>query len=541
MGHSVEHRQPSQIPNTCYVVGSGPAGIACAQALLDRGRTVQLLDAGITLEKERLAVVENLRKLPPEDWGAAELAEYQAGMNPDVGGVPLKLVYGSDFAYRDADQHLGTDYHYVGLRPSFAQGGLSNVWGAAMLPYLDQDIRAWPFGTNVLAPHYESALRITGLAACEDSLADLFPLYTNQFTELRPSRQAQQLLDRMQRNSRRLSEAGIYFGRSRLAVRGRPSGEAGGCVYCRLCMYGCPYGHIYCSSDTLKRLQEQPRFTYRSGIVVKSVNENGSGVTISGYDRTTRAPLLWHGKRVFLAAGAIPTTAILLRSLACHGRTAWLKDSQYFLIPLVLRRRVPGAMREQLHSLSQVFLEMTATQGDDRTVHVQIYSHSDLIGQAVIKSFRGLATPLGFLARNVQERLLVAQGFLHSDHSAKIAVMLDGQDRLQLKADLSADTKPFIRKVVKKLLRHAWQMGALPLPILLKTAEPGRSFHAGGSFPMALDPHGFETDLLGRVPGWQRIHSVDATIFPSIPGTTITLSVMANAHRIGWEAASLDS
>jgi hypothetical protein len=31
---------------------------------------------------------------------------------------------------------------------------------------------------------------------------------------------------------------------------------------------------------------------------------------------------------------------------------------------------------------------------------------------------------------------------------------------------------------------------------------------------------------------------VDATIFPSIPATTITLSVMANAHRIGWEAAA---
>jgi hypothetical protein len=60
---------------------------------------------------------------------------------------------------------------------------------------------------------------------------------------------------------------------------------------------------------------------------------------------------------------------------------------------------------------------------------------------------------------------------------------------------------------------------------------------AGGSFPMSAVPRGFQTDVLGRLPGWERVHAVDATVFPSIPATTITLSAMANAHWIGWEAA----
>jgi hypothetical protein len=77
----------------------------------------------------------------------------------------------------------------------------------------------------------------------------------------------------------------------------------------------------------------------------------------------------------------------------------------------------------------------------------------------------------------------------------------------------------------------------MPLPVMLKVAEPGRSFHSGGSFPMSTEPRGFQTDLLGRPPGWERIHAVDATVFPSIPATTITFSAMANAHRIGSEAA----
>jgi hypothetical protein len=57
-----------------------------------------MLDGGLTLETERLGLVEKLKRTPPADWIPADLAAYQAGMNPDVGGVPLKLVYGSDFA-----------------------------------------------------------------------------------------------------------------------------------------------------------------------------------------------------------------------------------------------------------------------------------------------------------------------------------------------------------------------------------------------------------------------------------------------------------
>ena len=57
---------------------------------------------------------------------------------------------------------------------------------------------------------------------------------------------------------------------------------------------------------------------------------------------------------------------------------------------------------------------------------------------------------------------------------------------------------------------------------------------------MREKPGAFESDCLGRPHGWTRVHAVDATVLPSVPATTITFSVMANAHRIGWEAAAPD-
>jgi choline dehydrogenase-like flavoprotein len=504
-----------------------------------------MLDAGLTLEPDRVGLVEKLKHSQPEEWTPADLAAYQAGMNPDVGGVPLKLVYGSDFAYREADEHLGAHYDNVGLRPSLAKGGLSNVWGAAMMPFLAGDLDEWPFKPSTLAPHYAAVLELTGLAACQDGLETLFPLYTNKFTELRPSRQSQQLLERMERNREALARAGIRFGRSRLAVRGNLPSVDGGCAYCRLCMYGCPYGYIYSSADTVARMLDNPSFSYQAGVIIDQVRESAQGAEVLGYDWATRRPLAWQGSRAFLAAGAIATTRILLHSLGAYEQTAWLKDSQYFLVPLVLLHKVRGATREWLHALSQVFLELSEPRGRDTTVHIQIYSNNDLISKAVAGTFGPLQRPLGFLVQDFQERLLVAQGFIHSRHSSRIAFCLrkdqgTGKERLELRAELNPAARGRVRRLVFRLCKQARRLGAMPLPLMLKIAEPGRSFHSGGSFPMSTEPRGFQTDLLGRLPGWKRVHAVDATVFPSIPATTITFSAMANAHRIGWEAARLE-
>ena len=72
---------------------------------------------------------------------------------------------------------------------------------------------------------------------------------------------------------------------------------------------------------------------------------------------------------------------------------------------------------------------------------------------------------------------------------------------------------------------------------MLQVWEPGRGFHTGGGFRMRDRPTGLESDLLGRPAGLQRVHLVDASVFPSMPAITIMLTVMANAQRIAavWE------
>jgi len=81
-------------------------------------------------------------------------------------------------------------------------------------------------------------------------------------------------------------------------------------------------------------------------------------------------------------------------------------------------------------------------------------------------------------------------------------------------------------------------MRAIPMTPAMRVGKPGRGFHTGGTFPMRARPRRLETDTAGRPHGFSRLHVVDASVFPTLPATTITLSVMANAHRIGTEAVA---
>ena len=50
------------------VLGSGPAGVACASALLEAGEKVTMLDAGLELEPSRRSQLVNLQSMSSISW-----------------------------------------------------------------------------------------------------------------------------------------------------------------------------------------------------------------------------------------------------------------------------------------------------------------------------------------------------------------------------------------------------------------------------------------------------------------------------------------
>ena len=515
-----------------FVIGSGPAGVSCAAALLARGEEVTMLDAGITLEPAAQAALDAMGGQERTDWDTDVLADWrrmEAGS-----GVPRKLSYGSGFAYRRAGEFPPLRAERADFSPSFALGGLSNVWGAAVLPYRQDDMDAWPIRRDALAPYYSRVLELMPFAAQIDGLSAAFPLYTDRFLAHDASSQAERLLSALERHRDGLARDGITFGRARLAVRSR-SDSGHDCVYCGMCMFGCPYGLIYNSAQTLAELRRDPNFHYIGGQVVERVEESAEGVAVHARPLEGGGVTTYEATRVFLGCGPIPTTKILMESLGIDERI--IRDSQYFLAPL-LQLRGSGAMTEDLHTLAQLFIEVNDPGVSECTVHLQIYTYNEFYEGELRRRF-GRFYPL-IPSGAILSRMLVLQGFLHSDDSVRVRIRRkDGA--LHLKAGGDRRARRVIGRVMRKLMRNAARLGVAPLLPLLNIEAPGKSFHSGGTFPMRARPGPGECDTLGRPYGLKRVHAIDSTTFPSIPATTITLSIMANAYRIGCEYDRTDA
>lgn len=509
-----------------YVIGSGPAGISAAVALLERGFKVTMLDVGLTLESEREALV-NKRSESTEFKEMVKL-----GSQPTSKGVPEKKVYGSTFHFDGVEKHQPKENHPdVILKASYAKAGLSNVWGAAVLPYTDQDISSWPISSEELTPHYKAVHGFMPLSADKDDLIEHFPIHAKSFDSLRRSSQMEELSKDLNRGKQELKRKGFIFGSSRLAVKAKS------CTYCGLCLYGCPHSIIYSTATTLSELVKDENFSYQPGWVVKNIEKTGDKVLLHCRDFKEESYKVFDAERVFLAAGAYPTTSLILNSLREYGQTRVLKTNQHFLLPLLRLRAAKNITNEKLCTLSQLFLEFLSDTPEQNS-HIQLYGYSDFYPEAfraMLGSFHG---PLKQLLHGaVLPRMVVAQGYLHSDYSAEIELSLAAQDKpISVKPLANSRTKAQTKFIVNKLLKISPQLKAIPALPMLNISKAGDGTHVGGSFPMSKNPRKLETNTLGALGGLERVHLVDSTTFPSVPPTTITYSVMANAHRIAATA-----
>lgn len=528
---------------TCIVIGSGPAGVSAAYALVGKGHRVVMLDAGLQLEPERARAVEALSTVPPSDWDARLLAPLKEGVEVTSQGIPLKRSYGSDYPFRIREAAYEIERDDVDIAPSFALGGLSTVWGSGILPFCDCDMADWPISASDLAEHYRALFSFMPCAAARDDLERHFPLYTEQIADLRPSRQAALFFRDVERRRESLEQGGITVGRTRLAVD--PAGDdrwrKPHCAYCGLCLYGCPYRLIYNCQSTVVELRERPGFSYRPNVIVERIEETGGVVVVHGREWIGGAEVRVVGDKAFIGAGTLPTTAIVLRSLEVFDRPVKIQDSMYFLLPMIRFRGVRGVADEHLHTLSQALIIIQDKMICDEYICFSLYTYNDLLEPVLRKSGGPLGKTFGRLWHDLASRTFILGGYLHSRHSPHINMILrkkgqNGRTTIRLEGIPNPISRRMARKAGLKLLCHTYDFKGLPVLPFMRFSPPGRGFHCGGSFPMRSIAQPGSSDRLGRPYGLSSVHIVDAASFPSIPATPITLPIMANAHRIASEA-----
>jgi ferredoxin len=518
--------QPERIAN--LILGTGPTAIAAAYALRRLGVPFEVLDVAYDLEPEREAMVQTLSATDPAAWPRDHVERLFPPPITSTRGVDKRLSFGSTFPY-DRPQCVSCSTTDCAIDLSHSLGGFGNVWGAAVLPYTDQDLSDWPISSADLADSFRNLSQFVPISGESDQLEEFFPFYRDNVTSLKRSEQTHALLEFLARHEQKLKTSGIISGRARVAVDS--TGGPSGCRYCGRCLDGCPYGSIF-NPRLLWRALERDGTKIHKGFYAVEFEEGSDGVVVSTVDVKSGSPRQFHVERLFVATGAISTTRIVARSLKLRDRPVRILDSQYFFFPLLSYRKARDlAVR---FTLAEIFLQLRTPQVGNNYVHFQVYGLSDMF-RRTIRSMMPSLLRVGPLLDAIAGRFYLVQGFLHSSDSAHLELTLPSHqttvDEIQVRGVMNPRAVDVTKRAQAYLRRSLVGFGMIP-PLNPTIVPPGRSFHAGGSFPMGSKNTPYCSDLLGRPAGLSRTHLLDASIFPSIPATTIAYTAMANSDRV---------
>jgi choline dehydrogenase-like flavoprotein len=492
-----------------------------------------MLDVGRTMEKDLEQEVAELRtkSLLSQD----DINRLRGGVVVDASGVEEKKLFGSSYVNKQSE-YFCIEKHNAWFYLSLTKGGLSNLWGRNLMPLCQEDMKDWPLPQESLDSYYSRVLEYVPLAGRKDRLEKLLPLYTSTPGPMELSGQADKLDKYMHRHVEFLEDQGFSFGQSRLAAcfDGSWAGSDK-CRQCGLCLYGCIYDDLYTSSWTVDELCRNESFTYLSGYVVDFIEKDTSDLIVYALKDKDGSPSTFRADKVFLAAGSMASTRIVLKSKKMYNMPVNFKVSDYYILPTFTLFSKSNVVDEALNTCCQYYLQLNDHEVDSRLVTMQIYTYNDYYYEA-FKKAAGIFFPILQLPiRWLLDRFVVILCYLHSDHSGHMQFCLKENDVLQVIGIQNPESKKIVGRLKRKLWKAVRKTGLLPLPFLGGEQKIGLSMHFGASLPMSEAAAGLNTDIFGSVDGLDGLHVVDAAAFPSIPATSPTFVIMANAYRIGHE------
>lgn len=518
---------------TLFVIGSGPAGVSVSLALLKRGFSVTMLDVGRTLEK---TIEHEMSLLRAKDTLSKEdIALIKKGVDVDASGVDEKKVFGSSYVNTLSD-HFRVKMLNSWFYLSFAKGGLSNLWGRLMMPLCKEDARDWPLSEGAMEEYYPRVLDYVPLAGRKDRLDQLLPLHTSNPGPLKFSEQSEKLDTLLHRHVDTLEKQGFFFGQSRLAACFDGSLQRSDkCRNCGLCLYGCIYDNLYSSAWTLDDLCRNQNFKYLSGYLVDYIEKNSDKLLIHTKKDADGSAATFTADKVFLAAGSMASTRIVLKSKKMYNHPVDFKVSDFYILPSLTLFSKRNVIEEELNTCCQYFLQLKDKSIASRLINLQVYTYNDYYLKA-FKKAAGIFYPiLQWPVRWLLDRFVVIFCYLHSDNSAQLKLCLTEDDLLQVEGLRNSESRKIIKRLKLKLWKSFAKTGLIPFPFFRGEQEIGYSVHFGASMPISPKASGLKTDIYGNVEDLEGLHVVDAASFPSIPATSPTFVIMANAYRIGTE------
>jgi len=509
-------------PYDVIIVGSGPGGGTMAWRLARTGKRVLLLERGGYLPRER------------ENWDAQAVfvdARYQAE----------ETWYGSD----------GKSFH-PGLH--YFVGGNSKVYGAVLLRLRDRDFReirhpdgispGWPVGYDAFEPYYQAAeelYHVHGLRGEDPTEPPCSKPYA--YPPLAHEPRIQQLFDGLKSEGHHPFHLPVGILLDEKDGRALPHSA---CIRCdAFDGYPCPTNgkadsQIICVDPALR---SHPNLALLTGAYVDKLVTDASGTRIDGVEvlhageRTT-----YRADIVVVACGALSSALLMLRSanelhpqgLANGSGLVGRNYMRHNNSVLMAVSRIPNPTRFQ-KTLGLNDFYYGSPDWNYPLGHIQMVGKSNAVqirGEGLPSFLQWFPDkPFDWIARHsldfwlTSEDLPLPENRIFYD-GGRVTLNL-APTNLEAHARLRQKLSGLCTKldVHPHLFERSLYLGQ-DVPI-------GGTAHQAGTMVFGTNPAKSVLDVNCRAHEVDNLYVTDASFFPSIGAVNPTLTIIANALRVG--------
>jgi choline dehydrogenase-like flavoprotein len=512
------------------IVGSGPAGVSAAFPLVAAGKKVLMVDGGNSpageLPRQPFLAA---REYDQEQWKWMIGSDLHAlGMHDAISPKMRVPAHAKVFSEFNTANHINSE-NFVAIG-SLAQGGLSNAWGCGVARFSSAELEEFPCLPSELENAYRLVAQRIGISGPKaDDLSDYFGLDSWSQPPIAMDALHERMYSRYEKHRQSLNGTGFRLGRSRIAVLSQDLGRRQGCNNQGNCLYGCDRGALYSASTDLAALKLFPNF-YHQTMVVDALRQGDGHWLIEGAAGKQAKSI--SGSRILLAAGTLATTRLALNALQLQQSVRLLScPTAAFVLCLPSSF---GAARHTGFGLGQ--LSFVLSLRDDIHVLGSTFATSGLpISEFV--NYLPLRRRYGVdLLKALLSSCVVGNLFLPGNLSDNY-VSVDGTGALHIKGGFKEETGELLKTAGSRLRKAYAQLGAYMLPMSFTPAKAGADIHYAGTLPMRINPVPGETGSTGELFGLAGVHVVDGAALPLLSEKSHTLTIMANATRIGERLA----
>jgi hypothetical protein len=510
------------------IVGAGAAAAAAALQLSRMGIVPRVLDVGRTAGPGARAEGNLYEWRERNDSFNLHIGRDFSGARDVLtgeSGVAKLNAPNSRYVVNDADRLSPVDATHFDPIQSFAFGGLGNAWGAGLYRFVDADLAGFPITAADLDPYADFLTREIGIGGAGDDLSPYFGPSDGLLPPLRLSRNAGQVYGAYRRKRQGLREAGIFMGRPRVAALSQPHDGRAACDYSNTEFWQ-EQSYLYTPAMTLRKLIAAGKVEYCPGWLVESYQEGPSGVTVQARQADGDERRSFEGDLLLLAAGAIGTTKIVLRSAGDTRTELRLLENPAVQIPFVTPTAIGRRLDTHTFGLTQLNLVWTTAPGgllaQGSLLEITSPMRAEFFGRFPLSARANLA-----LVKTMLPAMLVMQLFFPAaaQDPATLSLREDGRLRIVGKPN-TIDLRALAR-----LLGPLRSLGLWTHSMLIYKPETGHAIHYAGTLPMREQPGRYECYPTGRLGGCQRVYVADSAAFADLPAKNMSFDMMSAAMR----------